>query len=45
MAISNKNKVLYQDIYTSIIENKNIKIFKEFGFYNYIIFRESDRCN
>ena len=45
MEISDKNKTLYQAIYTSIIENEKFITFQEFGFFDYFIFRESDRCN
>ena len=45
MAIPDKNETIYQVIYTSITEMSNIKILKEFGFYNYVIFPgDKDAC-
>jgi len=45
MAIPDKNETIYQVIYTSITQMSNIKILKEFGFYNYVVFPgEKDAC-
>ena len=45
MAIPDKNETIYQVIYTSITQMSNIKVLKEFGFYNYVIFPgEEDAC-
>ena len=45
MAIPDKNETIYQVIYTSITQMSNIKILKEFGFYNYVVFPgEKDFC-
>ena len=38
MAIPDKNETIYQVIYNSITQMSNIKILKEFGFFNYSIF-------
>jgi len=38
MAIPDKNETIYQVIYNSITHMSNIKILKEFGFFNYVIF-------
>jgi hypothetical protein len=37
MAIPDKNETIYQVIYTSITQMSNIKVLKEFGFFNYYI--------
>ena len=37
MSIPDKNETIYQVIYTSINGAMNIKILKEFGFFNYFI--------
>ena len=37
-----KNNTLYQIIYNALVDNdKTVKNFKEFGFYNYCIFPDS----
>ena len=38
MTIPDKNETIYQVIYNSITHMSNIKILKEFGFFNYVIF-------
>ena len=45
MEISDKNKTLYQAIYTSIVKHGKLRVFEEFGFFKYIIIRETDECN
>jgi hypothetical protein len=37
MDIPDKNETIYQVIYTSITEERKIKVLKEFGFFNYFI--------
>ena len=37
MAIPDKNETIYQVIYLAITQMSNMKILKEFGFFNYII--------
>jgi len=37
MAIPDKNETIYQVIYFAITQMSNMKILKEFGFFNYII--------
>jgi hypothetical protein len=37
MSIPDKNETIYQVIYTSITGMSNMKVLKEFGFYNYFI--------
>ena len=37
MAIPDKNETIYQVIYTSLTQDTNMKILKEFGFFNYFI--------
>jgi len=44
MAIPDKNETIYQVIYTSIVDIKNIKALKEFGFFNYFICPDEDGC-
>jgi hypothetical protein len=41
MSIPDKNETIYQVIYTSITTMSNMKILKEFGFFNYFIIPES----
>ncbi len=42
MSIPDKNETIYQVIYTSIVSARNIKILKEFGFFNYFIIPGED---
>ena len=45
MSIPDKNETIYQVIYTSITDARNIKVLKEFGFFNYFIIPgETDEC-
>jgi len=37
MAIPDRNETIYQVIYSSITKMSNMKVLKEFGFYNYFI--------
>ena len=37
MAIPDRNETIYQVIYSSITQMSNMKVLKEFGFYNYFI--------
>ena len=43
MAIPDKNETIYQVIYSSITQMTNMKVLKEFGFFNYYIFPEENR--
>ena len=45
MSIPDKNETIYQVIYTSITQMSNIKVLKEFGFFNYFIIPGDDDCN
>ena len=46
MSIPDKNETIYQVIYTSIKGAGNMKILKEFGFFNYFIIpAENNSCN
>ena len=45
MAIPDKNETIYQVVYTSIVEFRNMKLLKEFGFFDYYIVPEDDDCN
>ena len=38
MAIPDKNETIYQVVYSSITEQRNVKALKEFGFFNYFVF-------
>ena len=40
--ITDKNKTIYKVIYTSITSINNIKILKEFGFFTYCVYPESN---
>jgi len=42
MSIPDKNETIYQVIYTSIVSARNMKILKEFGFFNYFIIPGED---
>ena len=45
MSIPDKNETIYQVIYTSITVMSNLKVLKEFGFFNYVIYPgEKDIC-
>ena len=44
MSIPDKNETIYQVIYTSITSTRNIKVLKEFGFFNYFIIPGEDEC-
>ena len=45
MSIPDKNETIYQVIYTSITVMSNLKVLKEFGFFNYFIYPgEKDIC-
>ena len=37
MAIPDRNETIYQVIYSAITQMSNMKILKEFGFFNYYI--------
>ena len=37
MAIPDRNETIYQFIYSAITQMSNMKVLKEFGFYNYYI--------
>ena len=37
MSIPDRNETIYQVIYSAITQMSNMKILKEFGFYNYYI--------
>ena len=37
MAIPDKNETIYQVIYNAITQMSNMKVLKEFGFFNYFI--------
>lgn len=45
MSIPDKNETIYQVIYTSIIKFSNMKVLKEFGFFNYFIFPGENNGN
>jgi hypothetical protein len=45
MSIPDKNETIYQVIYTSITKISNMKILKEFGFFNYFIFPGENNGN
>ena len=45
MAIPDKNETIYQVVYTSIVDSRNVKLLKEFGFFNYFIIPGDDDCN
>ena len=45
MSIPDKNETIYQVIYTSITQMTNMKILKEFGFFNYYIFPGENNGN
>ena len=40
MSIPDKNETIYQVIYNSITQDTDMKVLKEFGFFNYFIFSE-----
>ena len=40
MSIPDKNETIYQVIYTSLTVMSNLKVLKEFGFFNYFIIPE-----
>ena len=42
MSIPDKNETIYQVIYSSMTRFSDIKILKEFGFFNYCIFPEDN---
>jgi hypothetical protein len=45
MSIPDKNETIYQVIYTSITGARNMKVLKEFGFFNYFIIPgDTDEC-
>jgi len=45
MSIPDKNETIYQVIYTSITDVRNMKVLKEFGFFNYFIIPgDKDEC-
>ena len=45
MSIPDKNETIYQVIYTSITGVRNMKVLKEFGFFNYFIIPgDTDEC-
>ena len=45
MSIPDKNETIYQVIYTSITGVRNMKVLKEFGFFNYFVVPgETDEC-
>ena len=45
MAIPDRNETIYQVIYSSITQMSNMKILKEFGFYNYFIIPGENKGN
>ena len=44
MAIPDKNETIYQVIYTSLTQDTNMKVLKEFGFFNYYILPGENHC-
>ena len=42
MAIPDKNETIYQVVYTSITEWRQLKTLKEFGFFNYFIYTKPE---
>ena len=44
MSIPDKNETIYQVIYTSLTEERKLKVLKEFGFFNYFILPGEDEC-
>lgn len=42
MSIPDKNETIYQVIYNAITQMSNMKVLKEFGFFNYFIIPGED---
>ena len=45
MSIPDKNETIYQVIYSSITHMTNMKVLKEFGFFNYFILQGENNGN
>ena len=45
MAIPDRNETIYQVIYSAITQMSNMKVLKEFGFFNYFIFPGENNGN